>query len=125
RAPLVTPVQCGVYQTLSRLTPWSDPAAIFTRQDPFSITSGPNHGPCPGASAPFHPQLVAGTLNNAAGSYSPFVIRLGREDAEQEFTHFSIKLPPGVSGKLAGIPFCSDASIAAAKARTGPNGGQE
>jgi hypothetical protein len=34
-------------------------------------------------------------------------------------------LPKGVIGKLAGIPFCSDAAIAAAQARTGPNGGQE
>ncbi|HVD38802.1 MAG TPA: hypothetical protein VNC15_08230, partial [Solirubrobacterales bacterium] len=39
--------------------------------------------------------------------------------------HFSIKLPPGVVGKLAGIPFCPDSAIAAAKARTGPDGGAE
>ena len=64
-------------------------------------------------------------MNNAAGHYSPFYLRLSRNDGEQEFTHFSIKLPPGIVGKLAGIPFCSDAAIAAAKARTGPHGGQE
>ncbi len=52
-------------------------------------------------------------------------MRLTRNDGEQEFTNFSIKLPPGVTGKLAGIPFCSDAAIAAAKARTGSTGGAE
>ncbi len=50
---------------------------------------------------------------------------MSRSDAEQEITHFSIKLPPGITGKLAGIPYCPDAAIAAAKARTGPHGGQE
>ncbi|HKH78112.1 MAG TPA: hypothetical protein VKA51_14230, partial [Rubrobacteraceae bacterium] len=39
-------------------------------------------------------------------------------DGEQEFTHFSIKLPPGLSGKLAGVPFCSDSAINAARNRT-------
>jgi hypothetical protein len=48
-----------------------------------------------------------------------------RSDAEQEITHFSIKLPPGITGKLAGIPFCSDAAIAQAEARTGALGGHE
>jgi hypothetical protein len=48
-----------------------------------------------------------------------------RSDSEQEITHFSIKLPPGVAGKLAGIPTCSDAQIARAQARTGPHGGRE
>jgi hypothetical protein len=83
-------------------------------------------GACPsGGTPPFHPGLQAGTINNAAGKFSPFNVRLTRNDGEQEFTNFSIKLPPGVVGKLAGIPFCSDAAIAAAKSRTGPNGGQE
>jgi hypothetical protein len=44
---------------------------------------------------------------------------LFRNDGEQEFTNFSIKLPPGVTGKLTGVPYCSDAAIAAADGRTG------
>ena len=58
------------------------------------------------------------------GSYSPFNLRLTRNDGEQEFTNFSIKLPPGVIGKLAGVPFCSDAAIAAGQGSTGPHGGR-
>jgi hypothetical protein len=125
RSPLASPPLCGKYNASAVLTPWSGGAPITTTSA-FEIISGPNAGPCPsGTSQPFHPGLEAGTLNNAAGRYSPFYTHLSRNDGEQEITHFSIKLPPGVVGKLAGIPFCPDAAIAAAKARTGPHGGAE
>ena len=89
----------------------------------FEIVRGIGGGPCPsGGLPPFKPGLTAGTLNNDAGSYSPFNLRLTRNDGEQEMTRFSIKLPPGLTGKLAGIPFCSDAAIAAAKAGPGRGG---
>jgi hypothetical protein len=133
RAPLVTPPACGNYDVVTRFTPWSAqdpnnpaPDEIVTRSSTFTVERGVDGGACPsGGIPPFHPGLLAGTINNAAGHYSPFNVRLTRNDGEQEFTNFSIKLPPGVVGKLAGIPFCSDAAIAAAKARTGPNGGAE
>jgi hypothetical protein len=128
RAPLATPQACGEYRTLAQMTPFSassDSEAI-TREAAFQILRGPEGGACPsGGTPPFHPGLIAGSINNAAGSYSPFNVRMFRNDSEQEITHFSIKLPPGVAGKLAGIPFCSDAAIAAAAARTGSHGGQE
>ncbi|HEY3491429.1 MAG TPA: hypothetical protein VGK43_00655, partial [Solirubrobacterales bacterium] len=102
------------------------PNEIVTETSTFTVERGVDGGACPsGGIPPFKPGLLAGTINNAAGHYSPFNIRLTRTDGEQEFTNFSIKLPPGVIGKLAGIPFCSDAAIAAAKARTGPTGGAE
>jgi hypothetical protein len=133
RAPLVTPPSCGSHEVVARFTPWSAadpdhpmPGEIVTRIASFEVERGADGGACPGGGVPpFHPGLLAGTTNNAAGHYSPFNVRLTRNDGEQEFTNFSIKLPPGVIGKLAGIPFCPDAGIAAAKARTGPNGGQE
>jgi hypothetical protein len=125
RSPLASPPLCGTYNASAVLTPWAGGAPITTTSA-FQIISGPNNGACPsGQSQPFHPGLEAGTLNNAAGHYSPFYTHLSRNDGEQEITHFSIKLPPGVIGKLAGIPFCSDAAIAAATARTGNHGGQE
>ena len=36
----------------------------------FSLTSGPNGGPCPGQVRPFNPRLVAGTSNPVAGAFS-------------------------------------------------------
>ncbi len=133
RAPLVTPAACGTYDVVARFTPWHaadpnnpKPAEIITETSSFKVERGVDGGACPaGGIPPFHPSLLAGTINNAAGRYSPFNLRLTRKDGEQEFTNFSIKLPPGVVGKLAGVGFCSDAAIAAAKARTGRNGGAE
>jgi hypothetical protein len=125
RSPLASPPLCGTYDASALLYP-SSGGAPLTTTSAFEIISGPDAGPCPsGTSQPFHPGLEAGTINNAAAHYSPFYTRLSRNDSEQEITHFSIKLPPGVIGKLAGIPYCSDAAIAAATARTGPHGGQE
>ncbi len=118
RSPLVSPPHCGTFAAEATLTPWSG-APPITTSSAFQIISGPNGGPCPsGATPPFKPGLEAGTLNNAAGHYSPFHLRLDRNDGEQEFTNFSIKLPPGLIGKLAGIPYCPDTAIAAAKTRT-------
>ena len=123
RSPLASPPACGTYNVKAELTPWAGGAPIVTNSA-FQIISGANSGACPsGGMPPFKPGLEAGTLNNAAGGYSPFNVRLSRNDGEQEFTHFSIKLPPGISGKLAGIPFCSEAGIAQAKARGFEGGG--
>jgi hypothetical protein len=119
RSPLASPPGCGTYEVKAELTPWSGGAPVTTTSD-FEIITGPNAGPCPtGGLPPFRPGLVAGTLNNAAGRFSPFNVRLFRSDSEQEFTHFSIKLPPGIVGILRGIPYCPDAAIEAAKQRTG------
>jgi hypothetical protein len=126
RSPLVTPAACGSYTAISNFTPWSAPGSTIQKTNSLNVSSGPDRGPCPsGGLPPFKPGLLAGTLNNAAGTHSPFNVRLTRTDDEQEITHFSIKLPPGLLGKLAGIPFCPEAAIAAAKARTGDHGGAE
>jgi hypothetical protein len=133
RGSLVTPPACGKFDVVADFLPWSaadleepGPDEIVTRTSSFEIERGVDGGDCPsGGKPPFHPGLNAGTINNAAKSYSPFNVRLTRKDGEQEFTNFSIKLPPGVIGKLAGVDVCPDAAIAAAKARTGPNGAQE
>jgi hypothetical protein len=126
RSPLITPPACGQYTVKADLYPYSEPNAPLHKESSFQITEGPEGLPCPsGGLPPFHPGLEAGSQNNAAGHYSPFYIHMTRKDSEQEITHFSIKLPPGVLGKLAGIPFCSDAQIAAAKAREHEGGGQE
>jgi hypothetical protein len=126
RAPLITPPACGSYSTLSNLSPYSAPGKALPRASAFAITSGPDHGPCPtGGLPPFHPTLLAGPLSNTAGAFAPFYVKIARTDAEQEITHFSLKLPPGLLAKLAGVPFCPEAAIAAAKARTGIHGGEE
>jgi hypothetical protein len=124
RSPLATPPGCGSYAAEAELTPWAGGSPVTTTSA-FTIVTGPANGPCPSGAPPFKPGLSAGTINNAAGRYSPFYLRLTRNDGEQELTSFSVKLPPGLLGKLAGVSFCPEAAIAAARARTGPNGGAE
>jgi hypothetical protein len=128
RAPLATPPACGTYVTTAKLTPFSakGDAEALRATSAFEIDRGTDGGACPSGGLPrFKPGLIAGSLNAAAGRFSPFYVDLNRTDAEQELTRFSIKLPPGVVGKLAGVPFCPESGIAQAKARTGIHGGEE
>ncbi|HEY0318808.1 MAG TPA: hypothetical protein VGC49_11020 [Solirubrobacterales bacterium] len=128
RSPLVSPPACGTYRTEADFSSWSatdpsNPTAQETVTDTstFQITKGVGGGPCAGDNADraFKPGLQAGALNNNAGSFSPVSVRMTRNDGEQEITSFSADLPQGLIGKLAGIPYCSDADIARAATRTG------
>jgi uncharacterized repeat protein (TIGR01451 family) len=121
-SPLVTPPVCGGYTALDEGTPWANPlgAPLMPAIPPFEITSGVGGGPCPsGGTPPFAPKLVSGSQDNDAGAYSPFYLRIVREDGEQELTRFSTVFPPGITGKLAGIPLCPQADIEAARSATG------
>ena len=119
RSPLITPPACGSYDVMAELTPWSGGAPVTTTSM-FQIISGANSGPCPaGGTPPFAPQALAGTLNNNAGNYSQFDLRITRKDGEQELTRFSTIMPPGLTGNLNGIPFCPDSAIETARHKTG------
>ncbi len=119
QAPLVTPQTCGTYTTQALLTPWSEPLSSLTKTSAFSITRGYAGGACPTGAPPFTPQIESGMVNNAAGAFSPFYLRLSRNDGESEITSFSNNLPPGLTGILTGIPFCPDSAIALARTKTG------
>lgn len=120
RGALITPPACGTYVSEALFTPWSDPSgAPSPASSPFQITSGVAGGPCPAGAPPFKPTFSAGSINNNAGAYSPFNMRLTRADGEQEMTRFDAVLPRGVTGKLAGIARCPDAALALAKAKSG------
>ena len=125
RSPLVTPPTCGTYTVTADLYPYSEPATPIHDESSFQITTGPEGKGCPAGVPPFHPELEAGTINNAAGTYSPFYTRISRKDSEQEITRFSIKLPTGLLAKLKGVSECSDAAVAAAKAREHEGGATE
>jgi len=123
RSPLISPPGCGTHTVEAKLYPWAGGPPVESGSS-FEIVSGPDNGPCPSA-APFAPGFSAGTVNNSAGAYSPFLMRLTRGDGEQDLSKFSAVLPPGVLGSVAGIPWCPEAAIAQAKARTGPHGATE
>jgi hypothetical protein len=122
RAALKTAATCGAFTTVTDLTPWTAPeGADATPSSSFEIRSGPNRSPCVDSAEqePHNPDFSAGTLTPQAGAYSPFVLRLARPPASQEIEGLSANLPRGLTGKLAGIPYCSEREIEAAATRAG------
>jgi hypothetical protein len=115
RSAMVSPPACGSYPTDVELSSWAEPA-VFTRD---STSYLPINRACPAGARPFAPALQAGSLNPQAGAYTPFHLQMTRSDADQEITSYSAIFPPGLLGKIAGVPYCPEAAIEAAKGRTG------
>jgi uncharacterized repeat protein (TIGR01451 family) len=122
RAALTTPFTCGSYAASSVLTPWSAPEGKNAEPSslPFAVSGAPGGAACVDSEgqAPNTPVFEAGTASPVAGSYSPFVLQLKREDASQRFSGLSVTLPPGLIGKIAGLEECSQAAIEAAQGRS-------
>ena len=111
-SPLVSPPACGTYTAQADFTSWSEPLTAVPLADSLQIEDGIGGGACPaGGIPPFKPGIIAGTLNNDAGSYSPLDMRITRNDGEQEITGFASQLPSGLTANLSGVPFCSEAEI--------------
>jgi hypothetical protein len=121
-APLRTPLACGTYQVNSDMVPWTSPeGATMHPTDTFAIEHGAGGGACAGseATAPIIPGFEAGTADVAAGAYSPFTLKLSRADGTQQLSGIDTTLPKGLIAKLAGVPYCSDAALAAAASKEG------
>ena len=102
-----------VYTTNVDLTPWSTPYTPDANLTPgFTINEG--CGP-----QGFAPAFSAGPQSSQAGAYSPFLLSLTRADSDQAFSGLEATLPPGLLAKLAGVPRCGAAEIAAAQANAG------
>ncbi len=117
-ASLRTPQTCGTHTSTAQMTPWSAPGS----GPPAELTSTfAVAGSCSSTKAdlPNQPSLDAGTTNPSAGAFSPLVVNLARDDGSQEIAGLSLTAPDGVTGRLAGIPYCPEAALAAAAARSG------
>ncbi len=120
RSTMLSPPTCGTYLAQMRTASWAEPTVFAEATSAFLITHGDAGVPCPpGGVPPFTPGLLAGSINPRPATYTPFYLRMTRTDAEQEITSYSATFPPGLLAKIAGIPDCPEASIAAAKSRSG------
>ncbi len=109
RAPLANPQTCGSFTTTSDLTPWSTPVTPdATPSSSFPVDWDGAGGACPG-SLPFAPSFTAGTVTPSAGAFSPFTLTFSRHDREQDLAQITVDTPPGLLGKIAGIPQCPEA----------------
>ncbi len=122
-SPLASPETCGSFTTHGELTPWSAPESGPPAQteDSFAVTRGPGGGSCATTPAgqPFDPSFEAGTGSTTAGAFAPLLIKVARKDGEQELKSLDFTLPKGLTGRLAGISYCPEASIRAAEGKSG------
>ncbi len=127
RAALKTPFSCGKYTTTSTLVPWSTPEGADVNPSSSFETAVPagGSGICPKSEgeAPKSLNFNAGTTAPQAAAYSPFTLKLGRQDGSQQIGAIDTTLPKGLAAKLAGVPYCSEAQIAQAQSREKPNMG--
>jgi hypothetical protein len=121
KAVLTSPPTCAKQTTGSQMEPWARPGTSVSPSAEFTLSSVPGGGACPQtlAERKFAPGYTAKTDSTKAGAYSPFHVRIGRTDGQQELKVVNVTLPKGLTGKLAGVPYCSEGSIAAAAASTG------
>jgi hypothetical protein len=123
RGALRTPAVCGSYEVHSTLTPYSAPESGPPAEpsSEFETSAGPTGGACPTSAGqePHSPVFHAGTESPQAGIYSPFSLKLVRQDGEQEIKGIETSLPEGLVGRLAGTSYCPDAALAAAAAKSG------
>lgn len=119
RAVLSSPPTCGPHTTATVMTPWSGNAPA-TPSSQFGLSQAPGGG-CAGslAARPFAPGFALGPASSKAGASSPLSLTISRPDGEQELKGADITLAPGMTASLAGIPYCSEAALAAAAGRGG------
>lgn len=135
RAPLTSPPTCGPHETTSLMTPWTtaegsvpageeggpsdEPPAEPT--DEFTLGEAPGGDECAETlgGRPFSPGFGAHDANPQGGAFSPFAVDVARVDGDQELKGVDVKLPPGLTAKLAGVRYCPEDAIAAAAANGG------
>jgi hypothetical protein len=108
RGSLSTPSWCGSYTAKSIFAAWSGASKQPQSEPPFQITSGPDGEPCPSDPLPFAPSFQAGSSDNQAGAFTPFVLNLARPDEDQAFDGITVRLPAGIAALLSKLTPCPE-----------------
>jgi hypothetical protein len=118
---LTSPPTCAKAESTSTMVPWSTPNSTANPSSSFTLSSVPGGGSCPAtlAARAFAPSYTAATESTKAAVYSPFRVQIGRADGQQELKRVDVTLPKGLTGRLKGIPYCSEEALAAAAASSG------
>jgi hypothetical protein len=117
---LTSPSTCSTEAT-GKMEPWARPGEQVPVASKLTLSSDPAGGSCPTSlgARKFTPAYTAATDSSAAATFSPFKVHIARRDGEQELKVVNVTLPKGLVGRLAGIPYCGEAEIAAAAASSG------
>jgi hypothetical protein len=107
RAPLANPDTCGTFSTVAEIEPWSHTPAPSEELGTPNATLNPLFS-ISGCQNAFSPAFSAGTINQHAAAFTPFTVTLKRKDREGLLSGVTVKTPPGLLGKIAGVPRCSE-----------------
>ena len=118
---LSTPPTCAPATAIADMEPWARPGTHLFPRSTMNFTTGANGGACPQTlfDRPFAPASTVAPDSPQGGAFTPFRIHIRRSDGEEEIKRISATLPVGLIAKLAGIPYCPEAAIAAAAGRSG------
>jgi hypothetical protein len=106
-AALANPQSCGTFASVAELEPWSHTPAPGENAGTPNVTLNPSFS-ISGCEDKFAPSFSAGTTNPQAGHYSPLTVTFSRQDREQDLSGITVNMPAGLTGRLAGIPECSE-----------------
>lgn len=117
---LTSPPICSAEST-SLFEPWARPGTSVGTKSSVTLSNDPTGGACPKtlAERKFLPLYKAKVDSSKGGAFTPFHVNIGRRDGEQELKVVDVTLPKGLTGKLAGIPYCPEEAIAAAAGKSG------
>jgi len=117
---LTSPPICTAEGT-SHFEPWARPGENKPVNSSVTLSKDPTGGDCPKSMAErkFAPTYNAKSDSTKGGAYSPFHVLITKRNGEQELKVVDVTLPKGLTGKLAGIPYCPDDAIAAAAGKSG------
>jgi hypothetical protein len=116
RGVITTPEECGTYQTKYELTPWSGTEPVVGTSE-FTIDEH-----CGKKS--FSPGFNAGSSSGLAGGFTAFNVKVTRESGSPQLSGIAIEPPQGLTGRLAGIPYCPESALASIPSALGSGAGQ-
>jgi hypothetical protein len=105
----------------STAVPYSTGATTTTAPTTLTMTQAPGGQPCAKtlAERPFTPAVSASPVSSKAATYTPFQLKITRNEGQQEIKGFNLTLPPGATANISGIPYCEANEFGRAVARTG------
>ncbi|MGH2937508.1 MAG: hypothetical protein ACRDPE_05240 [Solirubrobacterales bacterium] len=117
---LSSPPLCTQTSTSSAV-PYSTGATTATPPTELKLTQAPGGGPCAKSMAerPFSPAVTAKPNTSKAGSYTPFQLKVTRNEGQQEIKGFNLTLPPGATANISNVPYCEAKEYNRATGRSG------
>ncbi|MBS1679608.1 MAG: hypothetical protein JST08_19730 [Actinobacteria bacterium] len=105
----------------SSAVPYSTGVATSTAPTELNLTQAPGGGPCAKSMGerPFMPSVTARPVSAKAATYTPFQLKIGRDEGRQEIKGFNLILPPGATANIANVPYCEAREYDRAAGRSG------